>query len=265
MESQLITIDCGKNQLRLSIKMRISGEDLLFLIHGLGCAKENYDSIWDWRGLKDISIVALDLPGFGGSPGPEGFSYDLEEHADVCRCLLDRMPPGRVHILGHSMGGAIGIILAEKISDRLGSFINVEGNLIGQDCTVSRRRASVTFENFKNRQLPGMILTTALSDEPGRRLWSEFLKKADITGLYLSSRSLMRWSDSGMLLEKFRNMKCRKIYIYGDGNSSMPVLRRLGGIPLSRVPRSGHFPMNDNPDAFYGVIESFLSGDTTIQ
>jgi len=258
MHVKTITIDHKNSTVRLAVKMRISGNALLLFIHGLGCAKENFDGVWTNQDLKEYSIIAPDLPGFGDSPGLADYSYDLEDHADICRSLLDCYPGHSVHIIGHSMGGAVGIILAEKIAERLASFINVEGNLIGHDCTVSRKKASVSFEDFEKRQLPGMIMATAMSPEPGRRLWSVLLKKADKRGLYCSSRSLVAWSDSGVLLEKFRRLNCKRIYIHGDRNSSMPVLRRLEGISVSRISHSGHFPMNDNPVEFYGVISDFI-------
>lgn len=259
MQSKIVTIDYKNKPIQLSVRMRICGNDLILFIHGLGCAKENFESVWSQNKLMAYSIIAVDLPGFGDSPGPDFFSYDLEEHAAVCCCLLADLPAYRVHIVGHSMGGAIGLILAEKIYDRLGSFINVEGNLIGQDCNVSRRKASITFEDFRKKQLPGMILSAALSDEPGRRLWSVFLKKADARGLYCSSRSLVSWSDSGELLKIFRKLKCNKVYIHGDKNSSLIILHMLEEIPVISISNSGHFPMNDNPDEFYDFIASIIN------
>ncbi len=260
MLSKTVTIDHKKSQITLAVKSRISGDELLFFIHGLGCAKENFDGVWSHRNLDDYSIIAFDLPGFGDSPGLNNYSYDLEDHAEVCKSLLACFPQNNVHIIGHSMGGAVGLILAERIHERLISFINVEGNLIGHDCMVSRKKASVSFEDFEKRQLPGMILTTGMSAEPGRRLWSVLMNKADKKGLYYSSRSLVAWSDSGMLLEKFRKLDCKKIYFHGDMNSSTQILRKLKGIPVSCISKSGHFPMNDNPEEFYSSIATFIKG-----
>ncbi|HOT43351.1 MAG TPA: alpha/beta hydrolase [Spirochaetota bacterium] len=258
MQGQTVIIDYKNSRVQLAVKLKISGNQLLFFIHGLGCAKENFDGVWTNRNLKDYSIMVPDLPGFGDSPGLADFSYDLEDHAGICKSLLDCYPQHTVHVIGHSMGGAVGLILGERIPGRLASFSNVEGNLIGHDCTVSRNKASVSFEEFEKRQLPGMILATAMSAEPGRRLWSVLLKKADTKGLYYSSRSLVTWSGSGVLLEKFRNISCKKVYIHGDNNSSMPVLRRLEGIPVHSISKSGHFPMNDNPEEFYKYISDFI-------
>jgi pimeloyl-ACP methyl ester carboxylesterase len=259
MKSKILEIDYKNRRITLAVNMRFSGNDLLLFIHGLGCAKENFDGVWSHQKLKEYSIIAFDLPGFGYSPGFNNYSYNLEEHAEVCRSLLAYFPKYNVHIIGHSMGGAVGLLLAEKIPDRLVSFVNVEGNLIGQDCTVSRKKASVSFEDFEKKQLPGMILATSRSMEPGRRLWSELMKKADPIGLYHSSQSLVKWSDSGILLEKFKKLSCKKVYVYGAMDSSMLIVRKLRGITLQCISKSGHFPMNDNPLEFYDFIASFIS------
>lgn len=259
MQSNKVSIEYKNRQIQIAANIRIRKENLILFIHGLGCAKENFDTVWNHRALRDYSIIAFDLPGFGDSPGLDDFSYDLEEHAEVCRCLLIHFPKFNVHVVGHSMGGAVGILLAEKIDDRLISFINVEGNLIGQDCIVSRRKASVSFEDFEKKQLPGLILATALSDEPGRRIWSTLMKKADAKGLYYSSQSLVRWSDSGMLFNKFKTLDCKKVYVYGEKDSFMTILGKLGNIPVICISKSGHFPMNDNPGEFYSFLASYLS------
>jgi pimeloyl-ACP methyl ester carboxylesterase len=247
-------------QFSIALRCRRESRDLVFFIHGLGCAKEHFGDAWTFERLNEYSLAALDLLGFGESPGHENFSYDLSGHAEICKRILDQLPDMRLHIVGHSMGGAVGLLLSEMVRDRLESFVNVEGNLISQAGDVSRRNASATFEEFQRTHLPGMILATALSDEPGMKLWSACIKKSDKKGLYLSSRSLAEWSMSGILLEKFRELACRKIYVYGEANSYMKVLRVLDGIPKVCISKSGHFPMNDNPVEFYNTLADFLVG-----
>jgi len=258
MISRMIPVNHMDIQFNIASKCRIKGRELIFFIHGLGCAKEHFDDAWSFDRLNEYSIVALDLPGFGDSPGHEDFSYNLLEHAEVCKKVIDSMPGFRVHIVGHSMGGAVGLLLSDMIRERLESFVNVEGNLISQAGDISRRNASLTFEEFQKKQLPGMIFVTAVSHEPGMKLWSGCIRKSDKKGLYLSSQSLARWSESGILLEKFRGLACKKIYLYGEANSFMKVLRMLDGIPAVCISKSGHFPMNDNPMEFYNTLTDFL-------
>mgnify|MGYP001279902889 CR=1 FL=1 len=68
MLSKTVTIDYKNSRVTLAVKQRISGNELLFFIHVLGCAKENFDSVWDIRDLEWYAIIVPDLPGFGDSP-----------------------------------------------------------------------------------------------------------------------------------------------------------------------------------------------------
>ncbi len=78
-------------------------------------------------------------------------------------------------------------------------------------------------------------------------------------GFYKSAESLVRWSDSGELIFRFKNLPCRKSYFYGEKNSDMVVLHRLNSIEKVMIGSSGHFMMNDNPDEFYSRLRTFLS------
>lgn len=253
----MITIRYNDGYHNLSIRSRKKGRDLIFFIHGLGCSKENFNDAWHAEGLNNLALVTMDLPGFGESSMADNFSCDMNAHAEICRDVLSLFPDYRVHLVGHSMGGAIGILLTDMIRDRLASFVNIEGNLTSSDCSVSREKASVSFEDFICKQLPALILTTSLSVEPGRRMWSRYLKMADKKGLYLSSQSLVRWSDSGLLLKKFKELNCKKVYVYGEANSFLNVLTLLDGIRTVSISNSGHFPMNDNSEEFYGYLSDF--------
>lgn len=251
---QTLSIDYHNHHFRLSIEIRLRGSDLIFFIHGLGCAKETFNDVWTFKELNDYSIITFDLPGFGESPGVDNFSYDIQEQAEICGCLLSHFPDYRIHIVGHSMGGAIGLLLAEQLPDRVKTFVNIEGNLISYDCSLSSRKASVSFENYRDKQVPAMIRATALSQEPGRKLWSDLIKKADTSAMYYSSRSLVTWSKSGVLLEKFIRLTCSKVYVYGEFDSFIKVLHMIKGMPAICISNSGHFPMNDNPTEFYQCL-----------
>lgn len=88
-----------------------SSDPALLLIHGLGATGHVWDGLiaglaprWEW--------VAPDLPGHGGSsPLPhEGAGYSFGGFAAALTQVIDRDRP--VAILGHSLGGVVGLALA---------------------------------------------------------------------------------------------------------------------------------------------------------
>ncbi len=82
--------------------------------------------------------------------------------------------------------------------------------------------------------------------------------------MYQSSRHLVRISDEGDLVSRFLRLPCKKKYLQ-DEDSRMPSQLesplRQGGVPIVRIPDSGHGLMEDNPIAFYDAIARFLENE----
>jgi pimeloyl-ACP methyl ester carboxylesterase len=176
----------------------------------------------------------------------------MEDQAKVLALVLDGMAFAKIHIVAHSMGGAVGLLMADKVSGRLSSFVNIEGNLIAEDCgLVSRKTAEVSFEQFRDNMFDRIR-------SKGPKPWRELSAKSDALGFYRSSVSLVEWSDNGRLLEIFQSLEAEKAYIYGDENASMEILGRLGPIGKISISGSGHFVMNDNPVEFYARLSEIV-------
>ena len=183
------------------------------------------------------------------------FSYLLEDQAAVCAEVVRNILPKQMHIIAHSMGGAIGLLLPPDLLNATLTYANLEGNLINEDCgMISRKTISVSFQEFRDEILPE-FKTLSMSLGEGRL----FLDSALPLGIYRSSESLVRWSESGDLLLRFQQLPCKKAYFFGDKNVRLNVLNRLNTIEKVMISQSGHFMMNDNPDEFYSHLTTFLN------
>jgi len=254
MENRKFSIDYDGNKYEVATKFREKGSKLLLLLHGLGCSKDSFQDIWSRDELSDYSIMALDFIGFGDSSKTESFSYEMEDQASICAEVVKKIFSKKIHIIAHSMGGAIGLLLPPDILDSAITFANLEGNLSSEDCgIVSRKTLSVSFQKFENEMLPEI---KELSKSLGEGRF--FLDSALPSGFYKSAESLVRWSDSGELISRFKNLPCRKAYFFGENNSNTVELNRLNSIEKIMIGNSGHFMMNDNPDDFYPRLRRFL-------
>jgi pimeloyl-ACP methyl ester carboxylesterase len=68
-----------------------------------------------------IDAIALDLPGFGSAPAPEGV-WGSADYAQAVAPVLEEMAP-HVVVLGHSFGGRIGVHLAARRPDQIAGLV----------------------------------------------------------------------------------------------------------------------------------------------
>ncbi len=78
----------------------------LVLLHGFPTSSYDFRHVFDSFG-KQRRVVTLDLPGFGFSDKPPGFSYSLFEQADVVELVLGELGVTRAHLLAHDMGTSV--------------------------------------------------------------------------------------------------------------------------------------------------------------
>ncbi len=78
--------------------------------------------------LPDVRVVAPDLRGRGRSrdlPAP----YGMPSHADDVAAVMDHLGVDRATVVGHSMGGFVSLVLADRHPGRVGALVLVDGGL----------------------------------------------------------------------------------------------------------------------------------------
>ena len=89
----------------------------LYMVHGIGSRRSTWDGLLP--GLVDhFTCVAFDLRGHGGSPVPP-VPYSLGDLVSDVEALRVRLGHGRIHLIGHSLGGQIGPAYARAHPDRV--------------------------------------------------------------------------------------------------------------------------------------------------
>ncbi len=146
---RIVELNYNGSALKKSCEFRKGRGESILLIHGLGCLKESFEGIWSLPRFRRHAILALDLPGFGDYNRKKNFSYTLEEHAEVWRLVVEKLGLQRIHLVGHSMGGAVGLLVAKRVPSKIMSFTSLESNLIGADCTTSREAIAYTLKGIQ--------------------------------------------------------------------------------------------------------------------
>lgn len=113
-------IEVGGKKLRYLAVGEGTGTPLL-MIHGfgadLGAFMFNQAALAEGR-----TVYAVDLPGHGSSAKDVGDGSPTALAADIGR-FIDALGLQKVHLAGHSLGGAIAVLLAEKMPGKVASLL----------------------------------------------------------------------------------------------------------------------------------------------
>jgi pimeloyl-ACP methyl ester carboxylesterase len=248
-----LLVEHAEGIVELAARIRPGGRDLLLCLHGLGCAKESFDSAFQAEPLSGLSICAFDFPGHGATTSPLP-GYTLEAYAELTARVVELLSPERLFLVGHSMGGAVALVAGPDLA-RLASFVSIEGNLVAQDCgLVSRGAAGMPQDRFVRHEFPRFAAALAAAPEPALRAWASWCARADPVAFHQVATSLVKWSDSGKLLDLCTSLP-RAAYIHGTGSGDLSyLLPWWDGLPVYPISGSGHFPMVDHPSALWQAV-----------
>ena len=232
-------------------------------IHGLGGSKDYWQPIHDYPELAAYSILIPDLVGFGDSqPAPKGFKYTMREQAEAVKALIDAVGvKGDILLIPHSMGGPIGIYLAELLGSRVKGNIYAEGNIDFNDCFGSNLVITkYTYDEYLKtgfqKDLDGMVK---------RGYTPSMMASQAMAGavtMYRSSEDLVKVSKEDKLAGELKALKVPTLVVYGEKNEGLWTSeKKMAALfPLVYIPGAGHVMMGDNPDFFYGEIIKFIKG-----
>lgn len=262
-------IELDVNGLRASIATCVqegAGAPLL-LLHGFGSTKEDYADLAYYPPCRERMIVTYDAPGHGQSGCTDLSELSVPFLQATAESVIRHFGLRRFHLAGHSMGGLTALMLAGELPNAVLSFTNIEGNLTPEDCFLSGQvhtcpadNADEFFSAFieRVRRLPGY----------SNPLYALGLRnKVHPEAVAPIFRSMVSLSDSGKLLEKFVQLPCPTMFVYGSDSRSLSYIGTLKrhGVRLAEIPHSGHFPMYANPPALWACISEFIDqeGDQT--
>ncbi len=241
-------------ELRLAAWRRETRSDeLLIFVHGLACSKRSFLAAWQRPELRDYSLLAIDLPGFGHSPRPKTFGYDLADQARLLKTVLDSHASRSVFLIAHSMGGSLSLLLPPRVLARLRGLILIEARLYVSSCGTAAEVNRHDYRGFESEFLP-QFRNRVMNDS---RLAFD-LELADPAAFFHSAKSLVRWAASGKLIQNFSQQDVRSWFLYGADNSHLKEVAQLPRQRTVAIPDAAHFPMHDNAPAFYSALADIV-------
>jgi pimeloyl-ACP methyl ester carboxylesterase len=95
--------------------------------HGLTGSHMNFEALADQLG-DDYTVIAPDLRGRGRSNNITG-PFGMAAHADDVRAALDHAGVEKATMIGHSMGGFVAVVTADRHPDRVRDLVLVDGGI----------------------------------------------------------------------------------------------------------------------------------------
>ena len=212
--------------------------------------------------LDDWSHRAWDLPGYGhSSRAPEALS--LADQAAVVADRCRRLAARRVVIIGHSMGGVIGLELCEQSPDVVTGFVNVEGNVSLGDCTYSGRAAECELDAFVAEGYDRLRsdVDRAGADDEAHRRYGPSLALGDPRAFHRNGCELVELSRREQLATRQSALATPSLYVQGSDGAG-PHSRELldtAGVAVETIEPAGHWPFIDRAEDFLDAVSGFLT------
>lgn len=144
------------------------------LVHGLGGAASNWLEVLP--ALARLGpVLAPDLPGFGRTRPPRPGASRVGANARFLRALLDRLGWSRAVLHGNSMGGMLGVLLAELAPERVDRLVLTSPALPSPPSALHRTtpRTLARFAPFAFPGLGRLVLSRLWARTTVEELWRE--------------------------------------------------------------------------------------------
>lgn len=245
---------------------REDGPDTVLWIHGLGESGLGFEGILDRPELGRWRHIVPDLPGYGRTAWTRA-PRSLAEQADLLADLAAERAGGPVVLAGHSMGGVIALLMAERSRALVRAVIDIDGNKSPDDCTFSGQAAAQDPGAFASGGFDALrdAVYAAGTGEPAQRGYYASMRLASPQQFWLNSRELVEMSgrrDLAGRLAAVAGRGTRVAYVAGAPGGASAESRRLlaaARVPVMEIAPSGHWPFLDQPDAFTAAVAAFLA------
>jgi pimeloyl-ACP methyl ester carboxylesterase len=237
------------------------GRPALWLIHGFGESGLSLRPFFTTPLAKSFGLFVPDLPGFGASPPLQGVT-SIDRLADVVTDLIGRRTPeGPLGLVGHSLGSAVAVRVAQRLGARVVGLLSLEGNLTEADAYFSGRAALFDEPEPFKAALEQHVWGLAQENQTFRRYFAN-LALSDPRALWQLGLDVARSSRGHALGEEYRKLSCPSLYCWSASSASEVTQRylRKHRIAEQRYEGAGHWPMVESPLAIAAVIADFFRG-----
>ncbi len=236
---------------------RMGKGKVVLLLHGWGDTAAGLRSLQQSLS-KHAQVLAVDLPGFGGTEAPKTV-WSLDDYSLFVQHFLQKIDAPKLAVLiGHSNGGAIairglanGTLQADKLV--LLASAGIRGEYKGRIkalrlITKAGKALTMPLPSSVKRKLRSKVYRTVGSDMLVAEHLQETFKKIVTDDVR---------NDAAQLSQP-------TLLVYGEQDQATPVAygelfhQQINGSTLEILPGAGHFVHLDRPQEVTKAIEEFI-------
>jgi pimeloyl-ACP methyl ester carboxylesterase len=257
---------------------RGDGPQAVLLLHGLGCSSLEWSENVEYLSQR-LTVVAVDLIGFGASDKPAGFDYSARGQANQLVALMNELGIDQYHVVGNSFGGKVAIELANIKERCVKSLTLVASAGAGREAPLPLRistlpwmgllRPQPLFSDFKKGWQAAFFDTRTLSEDRMRKKYHDALHPDAQRSHRQTLRSMMNiWgfkkSDMQAMACKVANIRCKTLIVWGCQDALLPVAHaqvfkdRIQGATVKLFEGCGHAPQIERAEEFNLMLEQFI-------
>ncbi|HZS26904.1 MAG TPA: alpha/beta hydrolase [Candidatus Angelobacter sp.] len=226
------------------------------LVHGFGSSRDSWNR-FAGRLTKQYRVIAPDMPGWGESTRIESESYGYPRQVQRLREFITTLGLGRVHLVGHSMGGFICSAYAAQYPDEVITLGLIAPHGVAEPQASELARSVAAGDNWlvasslwefdrlldkvfcKRPYIPKSVLRQAAnraiagSDKSAKIFWETQKNDPPLEArlAQIKAPALIIWGDQDRVL----HVSCAEVFRQGIQNSEVLLL-----------PGSGHMPLIEN-------------------
>lgn len=241
----------------------------LFIIHGFLGMGDNWKTHAKKISEKDFRVHLIDLRNHGKSFWSDDFSFELMVEDIYNYAKHNKIK--KFSLLGHSMGGNVSMLFAEKFPEFLDKIIIVD--IIPKEYkphheNILNSLESLDFKKINSRKDADFHLSNYIEDERVRQFLLKNLYWIDKEnlGLKLNIKILSEFKNKlSIRLKNDLKFDNPSLFLYGENSpyvneSDFPLIKKyFSNVQIIKVPLSGHWVHADNPSFFLDKTINFLN------
>jgi pimeloyl-ACP methyl ester carboxylesterase len=247
---------------------RGEGEPIVFL-HAFPL----HAAMWDYQFevlAPTHRCLALDMPGFGGSPPPEDpEAATIEGWADLVAGVLDNQGIDTATVVGASMGGYVAMAMLRRHPGRIAGLVLISSRARSDDGPTAERRlaqlrelrAGADLDAMAKSLVEGLLSSSSLARDDLADYVRALTAGVTREGWIAALEAMRRRPDAMFTL---RQAGVPGLVIVGEMDRVTPIAEAnlirsmLGDAEIVVIPGVGHLPNLEAPDAVDSAILAFL-------